>query len=390
MASMASDLFPPIESRPAFTRSTARDGDSVVWGPFPLLRVRLFVGLAVVAFGLGVGFLGALSDTLTCTRSAAIGGAGECVYQSGKPRSSERRFALADLSEVSVRHTETRNKGSVTRWGQLVLHFRDRERNRDLMMTRELAEHADPHERELTTFLRTPTARQLRIDTHRYLPMAIFALLMLLAGLCTLYSVLSGRRRFRCTWDPLAQVLSVQQEWPLGVRTGAPTTLALRSPAEVEIQWGHFSDFWTSSRMPGPRAGLLQVRLADGTRVPLGHKLMLGYQVHLVAAEALRELLGCPRRSLAEADQLASAAEAARPPPPPGMQGPGGKVAAVWIGTCCGSLAGVFVGMLLALSVGHQKLSDPAGGAFFIGGMLAGMVGGVWFAWHFSQNADLR
>lgn len=381
---MASDLFRPIESRPVFTSPDA----GVTWGPFPLLRVRLLVGLVVVAFGLGMGFMGMLSDTLTCARSGTASGQqpGTCLYQSGGRSSRDRRFALADLKEVSVRHTETRNKGNVTRWGQLVLRIGDRE----LVMARELAEHADPHERELKSFLDTPAAPQLRIQTQRQMPLAIFALLTTLAGLGLLYSVLSGRRRYRCTWDALAQVLSVQQEWPLGVRTGPPVTLSLRKPVDVEVDWGHVSDFWTHARALGARGGTPQVRLADGTTVPIASKPMIGYQVHLAAAEALRELLGCPRRTLAEADRIQSAAEAARPLPPQGMQGVGGKIAAVWLGSCCGSLAGIFVGMLLALSVGHQKMSDPAGGVFFVGGMLAGIAGGIWFAWHFSQNPDLR
>lgn len=365
----------------------------MTWGPFPLRRARLAVGLAVVVFGLFMGFIALLHDTLTCTRgSDSDGAAGECVYESSGRSNRKLRFALSAIAGTSVRYTETRSKGNVTRWGQLALHLKMQERERELVLSRELAEYADPHERELKDFLATPSRQELRIETQRYTPLVVFALILGLVGLSVLWSVLSGRRRFRLTWDDIGQELWVQPEWPLGIRTAAPTRLPLgkHRPVEVEVSWGHVSDFWTNARTVGPRGGSLSIRLEDGSTVALSERRLLGYEVHLRAAAALRELLGCPRRSAVDEDKLEAANLAARPEPPAGMQGFGGKLAAVWLGACTGSLLGIFAGALLALTVGHQKSTDLAGGAYFFGGMVAGIAGGVWLAWRVTQNPDLR
>lgn len=363
---------------------------TVTWGPFPLRRARLAVGLAVVVFGCLMGFIALLHDTLTCRRGE--GGAGECMYESGGRRDRTLRFPLSAVAETGVRYTETRSKGSVTRWGQLVLRIKTPDRERDLVLTRELAEYADPHERELKDFLATPSRGQLRIETQRYTPLVVFALILGLVGLGVLWSVLSGRRRYLLTWDDIGQELWVQPEWPLGIRLGfgAPARHPLRRPVEVEVGWGHVSDFFTHARSVGPRGGSLSIRLEDGSTVSLSERPLLGYGVHLRAAAALRDLLGCPRRSAVDEDRIEATSQAARPEPPAGMQGFGGKIATVWIGTCTGSLLGIFVGALLALTVGHQKSTDMAGGPYFYGGMMAGIAGGVWLAWRVTQNPDLR
>jgi len=66
------------------------------------------------------------------------------------------------------------------------------------------------------------------------------------------------------------------------------------------------TDFFTSSRAPGPRGGRLQVRLAGGSTVVLLPYPMVGYRVHLLAADQLRHLLRLPSPAINEAAQIAA------------------------------------------------------------------------------------
>jgi hypothetical protein len=350
-----------------------------------LRRARLLVGLTMFGMMAIIGVLALLQDTLTCARSGQM--AGSCRWQGGVLGNRQRVFPLASLREVRVERTQTSNKGRTTRWGAVALQIGKRE----LVMLRESESLAEAHVAALQAFLASQDAPEIRLETERspawLIPLAFFAL----AGFGLLYSVWAGRRRFRCTFNGLAQQLIVQAEWPLGIAVGAPRTVELRNPLEVEVEWGNAAtDFFTPARMPGPRGGRLRVRLKDGQEIWLDEKRWPGYRVHIAAAEELRMLLGCPLRTTAQADRVAAEHEAARPRPAATWTSFGGKVATAWLGVCCGSLLGIFAGAIGAITIGGQKASDSADGPFFFGGMFLGMFAGVALAWRFTQRGDER
>ncbi len=357
---------------------------AVVWGPFPLRRARLAGGLLIVALAAMLGVVGLQRHILACERAGA--GGGQCEWQTGLGASSVRRFPLAALRSVRVAYSQTSNKGHVSRWGQLVLNIEGRE----LMLLRQEEPAADAAAARLQAFLSDPAQPQLHLETSRPVAMLGLGAAFALAGGWLLYSVWYGRRRFRFTWDAPMQQLAMQLQWPPGLSVGAPVTWSLPRPVEVEISWGEVKDFLSSPRDPGPRGARLQVRLASGESTALLPQPLPGYRVHLRAAEQLRRLLGCPERSAEAAARTAAAYQAAQPQLGPGWTGLGGRVAASWLGACCGSLLGLVASGLLALALGVVKMSDSAKSAWFFGGMLAGLAVGVPLAWRLLLRPDER
>ena len=358
--------------------------EAVTWGPFPLRRARLAGGVAIFALSVVLLLAGLQRHVLTCARSGTL--SGECEWQTGLRDSSVRRFPLAALASVRVAYTQTQHKGHVTNWGQLVLSVDGRER----MLLRQAAAEADQAAARLQAFLRDPEQKELRLDTGWSLPMLGLGAAFALAGGGMLYSVWYGRRRFRFTWEAAAQQLSMQLQWPLGIDVGAKVTFSLASPVDVEISWEEVKDAFSSSRSPGARGGRLHVRPARGESTTLLPQPMPGYRVHIVAAEQLRRLLGCPERSAAEATRTEAAYAAERPQLGPGWTGSGGRVAATWLGACCGALLGIAISGLLGLMLGLVKMSDSTDGPWFFGGMLGGIAGGVALAWRLLLRPDER
>ena len=357
---------------------------AVIWGPFPLRRARLLGGLALLPMALLMVFMGLQHQVVTCARSGVL--AEQCTWQGGLRDSSVRRFPLAALRSVQVTYTETMNKGRTTHWGQVVLDIS----GRSVTMHRQKAADADENAAALQTFLRSPAQQAVRIDTGWSVGMLVLGGVFALMGAALVRSVWNGRRRFRFTWDASTQQLAMQPQSPLGTEIGSPATWSLREPVEVEIQWGEVKDFFTSSRSPGPRGGRLVVRLASGSTVELLPAPMPGYGVHLRAATELRRLLRCAPAAAAEAARLAASYESARPQLGPGWTGISGRIAATWLGACCGSVLGMAISGVLAVLLGFVKLSDNADGPWFFGGLIGGVVVGVALAWRLLLRPDER
>lgn len=356
----------------------------MVWGPFPLRRARLAGGLAILGMGLMMILVGLQHHVLTCARSGAL--AGQCQWQTGLRARHVRHFPLAALKSVRIVQTQTSNKGHVTRWGQLMLQIGDRE----YALARQHEAEAETSAARLQDFLRDPAQPALRIDTERSLVACGIGLAFALGGAWLLHSVWYGRRRFRFTWDAMAQTLSMQLHWPLGFAVGPPVTWTLQRPVEVELSWEEVTDAFTSQRSPGPRGARLLVRLANGESQALLPRPLPGYGVHIRAAEQLRSLLGCPPRSPASAASIEAAYAAARPQLGPGWTGIGGRIAATWLGACCGSLLGIATSGVIGLLLGAIKLSDSADGPWFFVGMIGGIAAGVALAFRLLLRPDLR
>lgn len=369
---------------PQLSDSTRLPEEAVIWGPFPLRRARLAGGVAILPLAGLLFLIGLQHHILTCARSGPL--SGQCEWQTGLRESSVRRFPLAALRSVRVAYSQTQNKNHVTHWGQLALNIDGRER----MLLRQPAAEADQAAASLQAFLRDPAQPTLRLETARSLPMLGLGAAFALVGGGLLYSVWYGRRRFRFTWEVTTQQLTMQLQWPPGIDVGPAVTWSLPSPVDVEISWGEVKDAFSSSRSPGPRGGRLQVRLAGGELTSLLAAPMAGYGVHLRAAEQLRRLIRCPERSAAAAARTEAAYAAERPQLGPGWTGSGGRVAATWLGACCGALLGIAVSGTLGLVLGVLKTSDSADGPWFFGGMLGGIAAGVALAWRLLLRPDER
>lgn len=372
---------------------SARVEREVRWGPFPLRGWRLVSGLGLSAIGILCCVFGLLRSTLSCARTGAL--AGQCeLSRSGFD--APRRFPIESLRELKVAYSETRNKGRVTRHGRILIPVLPG--GRAIALQSEGRDAADRNAAALRTFAGDPAAQQIAIATERPYAMLIIGGLMALMGVSFLYSVIAGRRRFLFQWDALTRQLEVRLVWPLGLGSGAPKTVSIDSPQDVEICWERVEDFWTSSRSPGPPGGWLRIRAAGGrtldlslTALGLGKgRAQPGYRVHLRAAEALRRLLRCPPRSAEEDARVTASYEKAKPQAAPGFQGAGGKAAVVWLGACCGSLVGLAVSGSLAVGLGFKKLSDDAGGLWFFLGILLGAAAGIAVAWRLTQVPDER
>lgn len=369
---------------PQLSDTTRLPQETVIWGPFPLRRARLVAGLVILPMAALFFLVGLQRDILICARSGAL--SGQCEWQLGRREKSVRRFSLATLRSLRVAYTETHNKGRVTHWGQLGLNIDGHER----LMLRQPAAEADKAAASLQTFLRDPAQQEVRLDTGWSLTMLGLGVAFMLVGGGLLYSVWYGRRRFRFTFDSTMQQLSMQLQWPLGIEVGPAVTWSLPSPVDVEISWAEVKDALSSSRSPGPRGGLLQVRLSDGESTALLPRPMPGYRVHIQAAEQLRRLIRCPERSAAAAARTEASYAAERPQLGPGWTGAGGRVAATWLGACCGALLGIATSGVLGLMLGFVKASDSAEGPWFFGGMLGGIAAGVALAWRLLLRPDER
>lgn len=372
---------------------SAHADDEVRWGPFPLRGWRLLSGLGLSAIGILCCVFGLMRSTLSCARTGEL--MGQCeLRKSGFDE--PRRFPIDSLRELKVVYSETRNKGRVTRHGRILLPGLPG--GRPITLQSEGRDAADRNAAALRAFADDPAAQQISIATERPYAILIFGGLMAVLGISFLCSVIAGRRRFLFKWDALTRQLEVRLEWPLGLASGAPKKLSIDSPADVEICWGRVEDFWTSSRSPGPPGGWLRIRAAGGRDVDLSPmalgmgkgRAQAGYRVHLRAAEALRRHVRCPPRSAEEEARVAASHEKAKPQVAPGFQGLGGKAAAVWLGACCGSLIGLAVSGSLAVGLKFQKLSDDAGGPWFVLGILFGAAAGIAISLRLTQVPDDR
>lgn len=356
----------------------------VVWGPFPLRRLRLLSGAALLTIALFVGYIGTLRDSVRCARVGPA--AGQCQFLGGARGNTRHDFAIAALTAVGVKRTESHHRGRSTPRGQVVLYVAGRE----ITLRTESPQAAEEHAAELRNFTAHADVQSVAIATERVWWGYVFVALMGLFGGGLLYSVVAGRRRFRLSYNSSLQSLEIARQWPFGIADGPIETLSLRHPVEVEIDWGRVEDFFTSSRNPGASGGRLFVRLADGNRVPIAARLWPGYGVHLRAAERLRVHLLCPQRTLEQRQRAIAAYEGARPRPAPQWTSSGGKVATAWLGACVGSLLGLFLSASIAVAFRLQRVSDPAGGFWFWLGVLGGAVAGVWLAFRVTQRADER
>lgn len=372
---------------------SARVDREVRWGPFPLRGWRLLSGLGLSAIGILCCLFGLVHSTLRCARTGEL--AGQCeLSRSGFD--APRRFPLGNLRELKVVYSETRNKGRVTRNGRILIPVLPG--GSPSALQSEGRDAADRNAAALRAFAEDPAAQQIAIATERPSMMLIIGGLMALMGFSFLYSVIAGRRRLLFRWDAPTRQLEVRLLWPLGLGAGAPKTVSIDAPQDVEICWERVEDFWTSTRSPGPPGGWLRIRAAGGRKVDLSltalglgkGRAQPGYRVHLRAAEALRRLLRCPPRSAEEDARVAASYEKAKPQVAPGFQGAGGKAAAVWLGACCGSLLGLAVSGSLAVGLGFKKLSDEAGGLWFGLGVLLGAAAGIAIAWRLTQVLDER
>jgi hypothetical protein len=220
--------FDDLARAPA-SASASADESTVVWGPFPLRRARLLIGLGCLAFALLVGWIGTIRDSITCARRGPL--AGQCEWRGGARGSNQKSFALSSVLAVSVKYTESHRRKQTVKRGEVVVVTTGGE----IHMRRETPEAAEENVETLRRFVRQGELDAVRIVTRREPWMILFVAAIGLFGMGTLYSVLAGRRRFRCTWNGFTQQLVVQREWPFGIITSEPVTLTLTKPSAVEI-----------------------------------------------------------------------------------------------------------------------------------------------------------
>src|SRR5688572_13015355 len=159
--------FDELARAPAAASASA-DESAVVWGPFPLRRARLLIGLACLAFALLVGWIGTIRDSITCARRGPL--VGECEWRGGARGNSQKRFALSSVIEVSVKYTESHRRRQTVKRGEVVVLTTAGE----IHMRRETPEAAEENVETLRHFLRQGELDAVRIATHRELWLIIF------------------------------------------------------------------------------------------------------------------------------------------------------------------------------------------------------------------------
>lgn len=356
---------------------------AVWWGPFPLRFLRLIGGLVILGMTLLTGYSGTRFDSLICTRDESP--IAQCEFHNGRHRERDERFTLSSLHAVAALPTEAHARGRSEVRGQVVLFLGDHE----IRMLSESPRIAQRHAEAIENFRQHSDVMRVKIATERELYGLFAMVLMGAAGITLLGSVIASRRRFRCAFDDARQQLIVQQEWPFGISLGDAERFDLKQPQDVDVDWGEVEDSNPTLRAPS-KGGRLVVRFADGRQLPLSRHRFIGYRIHIEAAEALRALIGCPARSSIARETFIAANERARPQPSPFWTSLFGKIAAVWIGGCCGSLLGILVGVTLSLQTGLHKATDPVGGPWYFGGLSIGLFGGIAFAWSLTQHTDAR
>lgn len=356
----------------------------VIWGPFPLRRARLCIGLALLGLAILMGWIGTIRDSISCARRGPR--AGQCELRGGARGDPLQSFELSSITDVSVKYTESHRRKQTVKRGEVVVHLASGE----LHMKRETPQGAEANVEALRSFLRNANADTVHVVTQREWWGIIFVGMFGLGGAGMLYTVLAGRRRIRCTWNSFTQQLTVQREWPLGIFTSEPQTLTLKRPASVDIAWGRVDDFFSSSRSPGPPGGRLCVTCEGGESQSIDPETWFGYGVHVRAAEQLRSLLGCAPKTPAERERIEAANRAAKPMPSPQWTTAFGKVALAWLGICTGSLIGLAISATIAVGFRFQKSSDPAGGFWFVSGVFGGAALGVWLVFRLALNPDER
>lgn len=194
---------------------------------------------------------------------------------------------------------------------------------------------------------------------------AIFVLAM---GALVLESALRRRGALRLTVSPdRSEVLVERRRFgliPVSTRVGVGTA------SRVEVEWRPiWPDFTRNPRLPPRIGGRLVVIRSDGTRVAIDRGPRPGGEVHVEAAEALREVLGC--------DAASAVTAPGRPPVPRTLAPPLPTPVRAVIGVAVGTVGGAAAATLVEVARGAH-LNAPAS-PLIAAGMAVGAVCGLAF-----------
>ena len=362
---------------------------TVCWGPFlpRFLRLLMALGIALVALGAGLGAF--THDRLVCARLGAVAGPlepgpGECVFVRDRFSVRAVRVQLTDVSDATVdrqfiwRGNKPRRRVEV---GVLSIHTSDR----TLRFAETTPARAEENRAALRGFLADPGAPRLTIATERQPGLLALAALAGLGCVCLAYSALAGSGSVLLRVQPDVRRLRVQRTW-LGLSLHAAVEIPLPPAADVtdvRLEWAPLDDFFRSrGTLPewGARLVLLTKPSAGPAQQPLTDGYFRGFRAHLRALRELRGALGLVPKTAEEEQALERASAPYRKQIAATWYTASGRFGAAWVGTCCGLLAGIFLGAIAALTVGGQRSSDPADGPYFWGGALLGMAAGLWVA----------
>ena len=335
----------------------AERSDHVVHGPFPLRLGHFAGGLAILCVGVLLLVVALDDASLVCRGDS-------CTYRRSRllnPRPFS--FEKSKLGGVEV-VIEKGSKNSEYGIPQLTIG------GRTLRLKKVSVEEAKRFAGALESALERGDGEiALVLEGSRVV--AIVAAAMLLFGLAMFLSSLRGLGRIRL--ELRSGVLHATRTL-LGIsleRWEADT----HGVHDVEVAWSRDRTFLHRRHHPGDTAGAVVLRLQDGTARPVA-RAFRGFHLHRRAEVALRELLALPPRSAQRSAELQAEAEKFEPPPPLGG-GWGANIAMVWIGVSCGSLIGLGLFGIVALSFGWARADDAISGWMMGVGAGGGAVLGV-------------
>jgi hypothetical protein len=343
----------------------------VTHGPFPIRAGRLIAGIVAGAMAALLLVFVSMPDTLRCE---ALGG--DCtVTRFARPPARYPRSSVLGVKVVLRRGS----KGVMR--GKPLLQIAEQP---ELPLTEVDPDDAEQFERSVEDGLAASTPFELRL--RQPLAFGLFGVLLLGFGAGAIYTALRGIGRYHLEVRPLENVVSVTR-----LLLGIPRSrvgVATNDVVDVEVEWRRDKDFLHNRHHTGDIEGRLVLVTRDGEGRPLSTSFHRGYTLHQRAAEQLRALLRCPPRS--EAQTLRAEAEARAFYPAPGFIQNAGNLGAVWLGLCCGSVAGMGLYAAFALVTGLAKGSDPVTENMAIFGAGGGALAGAAFMLHLTRPRPPR
>ena len=343
------------------------------YGPFPVKVGSLVGGIGCVLVALTLLVWALQVTRIHCERAGSV----TCTVQRFRFAGRSPPFQLARVSSTRAVRV---NKGHTSEVGTLVLQDTDEKEHRSMEVS---YDQLVRHEGNVRAFLSEPNRAVFDEDMQRtpavLLVLSLFGLLMLAIGCLCVRDALRGSLSAALRLVDGGRGLQVTRTfWAVPLRS---QVIELSGVTAVELEWRLLPPpFLSTARDVPEHGGRLLIHTEHGP-LPVLDEVARGRNVHRMAAIRLRDLLGLPPGQTQPAPALPASYIWHR-----GFR----RFAACWLGLTTGSLAGMGVGAVLALTIGGAKGSDLAGGPFYLGGLALGALGGVAVALHLTSEAWLQ
>jgi len=341
--------------------------ERIIYGPFSV-RMDLLAGALAGLIGapLLIG-LGGSMTRIHCERHATL----SCTMWTWNFKTNTQCF-----KPESARTTYTRRiyKGHPSEHGRVVI-MDDKGREHSSIEV----DYAESNQRaaELQAFLRNPDASEIRFILHEswwILGLGLFSAFLFIV---MVRAAMRGAGRVQLQFaEDSRELVARRSFWGIPLST---RHIDIAGAKAVTIEWKAVPVPMSRPSTLTEPAARVCIHTTRGTQALLS-TFARGRNIHLSVAKELRMWLGLPP------------AEDVLPPATPGFDWSSsmGRFSACWAGTCVGALAGITLGCFGALTLGGLRMTDGAGGPWFVGGAMLGITGGIAVALYLTSRSRLE